>query len=195
MAGAPELYANGALNLAGNLIALGRLEEAAEQLAPIEHQFDEDPDPWMRWRWSVHLMHHRARLRLAQGDPEQALVWSERELADAESSGSRKLIARGHEQRGRILLTMDRRDDAEAELASAIAVAERIEYKATLWRARSLLSELARRRGDGAGRQREITTALQWIDRLAPGVPTGGPRDDFARLATRLAEDPLGTNR
>ena len=149
----------------------------------------------MRWRWSVHLMHHRARLRLAEGDPEQALVWSEQELEAAASSGARKLIARGHELRGRILLSMDQRDDAEAELASAIAVGERIEYKTTLWRARSLLAEIARRRGDGTGHQREIATALQWIEQLAPGVPAGGPRNDFDRLATRIAEDPLGAVR
>jgi class 3 adenylate cyclase len=195
IAGAPELYANGSVNLAGNLAALGRLDDAAEALAPIQQQYDDDPDPWMRWRWSVHLLNQQARLWLARGEPERALAVSAREIDAAASAGAHKLIARSQELRGRILLTMDERDDAEAELDAAVALSERIEHPSIQWRARSLLAEIARRRGDAARHERELALALHCFESVSTGVPAGQPREDFARMGALLSEAPLQSYR
>jgi class 3 adenylate cyclase/tetratricopeptide (TPR) repeat protein len=195
IAGAPELYANSAINLAGNLIAFQRLDDAAEQLAPIQQQYDDDPDPWMRWRWSVHLLHQQARLALARGEPEQALALSRREVEAAQRAASQRLVCRARELCGRIHLAMDAREEAARELAAAADIASRIEHPSVTWRACSLRAELARRKGELAEHERELAVAQQLIEHLAPGVPAGAARSDFLRLGAGLVEDPLGAYR
>jgi tetratricopeptide (TPR) repeat protein len=192
VAGAPELYANGAINLANNLIALGRPDDAAEQLAPIQHQYETDPDPWMRWRWSVHLVHHQAKLALARGEPERALALARQAVEGAHATKARKLICRGHAQLGRVLLALDRREEAGQALADALAGASAIEYRAVAWQARSALAELARRRGDPRVADELIALIRDDFARLGPGLPDARLRSDFQGFGARLVGDPLG---
>jgi tetratricopeptide (TPR) repeat protein len=191
MAGAPELYANGAINLAGNLLALGRSDDAAEQLAPIQRQLETDSDPWMSWRWSAHLLHAQARLALAAGDPQRALGLAERELEVAVCAKSQKLIARAHELAGRLQLRIDDRDAASRSLATALAIATRIEHPSIAWRAHSLLAELARRAGDANGAERHRAATARLFDELAPNVPDPGLRQLFRDMGAGLVERPL----
>lgn len=192
IAGAPELYANSAINLAGNYIALDRLDEAEAQLQPIHAQYRDDPDPWMRWRWSVHLLHAQARLELARGEPEAALVWSSRELAAVESTGARKLACLGHELSARIRLAMDARDEARAHASQAAEIAESLEHPAVVWRARGVLSEIARRAGAREDHQRERAAAARVIEHLAPGVPDRAARIRFLALTERPEDGVIG---
>ncbi|MBW1842968.1 MAG: AAA family ATPase, partial [Deltaproteobacteria bacterium] len=134
VAGAPELYANAAINLAGNLTALGEINAAAEQLAAIQEQHDTDDDPWMRWRWSLHLHDGLARVDLARGDAERALDRADAEIAGARERTARKIEARALELRGRTLVFMDRRDEAENALREALAITTRIEHPPVAWR-------------------------------------------------------------
>ena len=149
----------------------------------------------MRWRWSVHLLHQKARLAFARGDLDGAmdLVRQEREAAGA--SSSRKLVSRAHEFAGRIELAMDSREAAGRSLSRALALAEEIEHPSVAWRARGMLGELARREGDDAAAEREFLMAAATIETLANGVPADGRRQEFLALAARLADDPFSTYR
>ena len=191
--GAPELYANAAINLAGNLTALGRRDEAAERLAPIQRQLEGDPDPWMRWRWSVHLVHQQARLALARGDLDGALALAQRDLAGARAAHARKLECRALELLGRIQLLADAREEAARSLRAAHAVATAIEHPSVGCRAASLLAELARREGRRHEADALRTRLRSDLDALLPRIGDADLEHDFRRLGGRLLEDPLAS--
>ncbi len=193
--GAPELYANGAINLAGNRLALGNVDGARRALEPIEAQITSDDDPWMKWRYSLHLLDMQARVALARGDLDRVLALTHQELEGSRQTGSRKLQARALELRGRALVTADARDEAHAALDEAIGVASAIEYPPVLWRARSLLAELARRAGKRTEAMHEITPARELIVRLAASLSEPELERQFLSLGERLAEDPLAAYR
>ena len=113
---------------------------------------------------------------------------SHQELEAARSCRAQKLIARGHELQGRIQTSMDARADAAAALDAALDIATRIDHPSVVWRARGLRAELARRNGEAGVRERELATARQLIEALAPGVPDGSPGADFLRLTESLGE-------
>jgi class 3 adenylate cyclase/tetratricopeptide (TPR) repeat protein len=195
VAGAPELYANAVINLAGNHTALGDLDSAAEQLAVIEPQLGSELDRWMQWRYSLHLLHGQARVLLAAGDPERAVAKCELEHQGAVETHARKMIARSLELKGRALLVMDRRDEAEAALRRALQVARELEYPPATWRALSLLGELSRRRGHTRQAGERFHEAKQLVRAKAPSVPSAELRSEFLKLAEALESDPLGAHR
>jgi tetratricopeptide (TPR) repeat protein len=191
VAGAPELYANSAINLAGNLTALGELEAAAEQLAAIQEQHDTDNDPWMRWRWSLHLHDALARVDLAHGDAERALERADAEIAGARERVARKIEARALELRGRILVFMDRREEAEASLREAHETAMRIEHPPITWRALSLMGELARRQGDSALAERHFSQVRSLVESKASAIEREEIRTELRGMGERLIATPL----
>ncbi len=195
IAGAPELYANSAINLSRNLMALGRLDEAEAALEPIERQFQDDPDPWMRWRWSTHLVHHQARLALARGDADGALALARLEVTRALGTAAGKLIGRAHEQLGRILLFMDAREEAEIELRTALTLAQGLEYPALAWRTRSLLAEVAKRSGDRDESERHRAAVRHTLDELAERIPGRHLVGPFRSLGEQALDDPVSAHR
>ena len=196
VAGAPELYANAAINLAGNLTALGELEAAAEQLAAIQEQHDTDDDPWMRWRWALHLQDGLARVDLARGDAERALDRVEAEIAGArERTSPKRSQARGLELRGRILVFMDRREEAENSLREALAITTRIEHPPVAWRALSLMGEVARRQGDSELAERHFGEVRALVESTASSIERDELRSGFRSMAERLTADPLAAHR
>jgi predicted ATPase/class 3 adenylate cyclase len=194
VAGAPELHANAAINLAGNLVTLGDPDGALAHLDPIRARLEKPGDPWMRWRYSLHVAHGIARVTLANGDPESALALLDEELGGARRHGAPKIETRSQELRGRALVAMDRRKEARGALESALEIAERIEYPPPIWRALSLLAELARRDGEGARAQELGARAQRLVAGVAPGVPTE-LRGGLAALGERLVVDPLAACR
>jgi tetratricopeptide (TPR) repeat protein len=195
VAGAPELYANAAINLAGNLTALGDLDAAAEQLSAIQEQHDTDDDPWMRWRWSLHLQDALARVDLARGDAERALDRVDVEAAGARQLTAQKLEARALELRGRILVFMDRREEAESSLRDALAIATRIEYPPVAWRALSLMGELARRRDDTDLAERHFGKVRTLVESKASSIDRDELRSELRGMGERLIADPLAAYR
>jgi tetratricopeptide (TPR) repeat protein len=190
--GAPELYANASANLAGNRVALGDLDGALEQLEPIRADLDRDGDPWMRWRYSLHVLDGLARVDVARGAPERALELIEQELEGARSSRSQKLEARALELRGRAWVTMDSRDEAEEALRGALQVARQIEYPPVVWRSLSLLAELARRSGRTSQGDRDATEARRLVEHLSRSLPGAELQQEFGGLGERLVTDPVG---
>jgi class 3 adenylate cyclase/tetratricopeptide (TPR) repeat protein len=195
VAGAPELYANAAINLAGNLTALGDLDAAAEQLAAIQEQYDTDDDPWMRWRWSLHLHDALARVDLARGDAERALGRANAEIAGARKRVARKIEARALELRGRILVFMDRREEAGAALREAHETAVRIEHPSITWRALSLMGELARRQGDSELAERHFSQVRTLVESKASAIERDEFRNELRGMGERLVANPLSAYR
>jgi ATP/maltotriose-dependent transcriptional regulator MalT len=195
VAGAPELHANGSINLACNLIASGDVDGAMEHLGPIRETLDRPGDPWMCWRYSMHLHDALARASLARGEPEQALTLLARELVDARRHAARKMEARTLELRGRALLTMDDRPEATEELRAALEVASAIEYAPVIWRSHSLLAEVARRNGDRSEADGHAARVTGLVGELARLLPEADLQREFTHLGERLVTDPLGAYR
>jgi tetratricopeptide (TPR) repeat protein len=191
VAGTPEIHANASINLAGNLLALGDVDAADEALEPVREDLREPGDPWMRWRYSLHLSDAEARLALARGEPERALPHLEAELSNARGHASRKVLARALELRGRALLVLDDREAAEVDFRKALREAQSIGYPPVCWRVFALLGEVARR----AGRASEAEQSQEAAARLIEGcVGSLGDADLSGRLralGAHLASDPI----
>jgi tetratricopeptide (TPR) repeat protein len=196
IAGAPELHANAAINLAGNYVAMGDPERASGLVLPIWEELAEPGgDPWQRWRYSMHTTHAMARIALARQDPETTVRLTGEEHEAAHKNPAAKIQARSLELRGRAQLTMDERDAAEQTLREALDLAVRIEYPPVQWRSHALLAELARRRGDDAEAARSAAAARSLIESLAKSIPGTDLRSEFLSLADRLESDPLAACR
>jgi tetratricopeptide (TPR) repeat protein len=145
--GDPEIVANSEINLAVDHLGLGRIDEAHGFLEPIESALSRSSDPWMRWRYSLHVLDARARIELRRAAPERALELALREHAGAVEHRAPKLEARALVTAGAALLEAERRDEAREHLASALAIAERLRAPRFAWRSHALLARLAERRG------------------------------------------------
>jgi tetratricopeptide (TPR) repeat protein len=195
VAGAPELHANAAINLANNCTALGDTEGALEHLARIQATLDQPGDPWLRWRYALHLKDALARVALVLGEPERALMLADEELEGARSHGLPKLMARALELRGRALVAMDLREESERGLREALDLAHQIGYPPVVWRALSILAELARRSGERVDAERRAEQARSLADSLSQSLPEEDLRRELRGLAQRLVDDPLGAYR
>jgi class 3 adenylate cyclase/tetratricopeptide (TPR) repeat protein len=191
VAGAPEIHANATINLACNRVALGDAEGGLELVDPIRVDLETPGDPWQRWRYGLHVSDATARALLAQGDPERADRLASEELDGARRQRSKKLEARALELRGRALVTLDRREEAQRVLGDAIAVARGIGYPPVAWRSLSLQAELARRSGDASAAERLASESSGLVTRLAGSLPETALRDELGALAERLVADPL----
>jgi class 3 adenylate cyclase len=169
--GAPEIHGNAAINLAGNQLALGELGRAAEILAEIRAQVDRETDPWLLWRYRLHLIDAEGCLALARRDPAMALSLAEQELAGARARGLRKLEARALELVARSLAAQDERARAAASIDEAIAIATAIEYPPVIWRAHALAAELAARAGRRDARDRAVAAARASLASAAQDLP------------------------
>jgi tetratricopeptide (TPR) repeat protein len=177
--GDPEILANADVNLAINALALGQLDQAQTQVEAVETMLASSTDPWMRWRYMLHVHHARGCVELARGEALRALSAAEAELCGAEEHRAPKLAARAHLLRGAAFLTMDQRDDAEAALDQAMAVAARIHYQRAQWEVSCGRAEIAKRRGDSSGAARHLAAARDIAERAARSL-------DDAQLRTQL---------
>jgi tetratricopeptide (TPR) repeat protein len=180
--GDPEIISNSEINLALNALALGDPGRADAHLAPIEETLSHDGDPWMRWRYRLHVADARARLHLAAGEPARALALAETEREQARAHHVPKAEARALIVGARALLGVERRDDAGCALADAIGIAERIGYPRALADAHLVLATLARRAGENDEAARETARATDVVEHLAATLP-----DDDLRRRLRAA--------
>ncbi len=155
----------------------------------------ESDDPWMCWRYSLHVLHTEARIDLARGEPERALAIAVREVEGARGSAAQKIEARGLELQGRALVELDRRDEADVVLGEAIEVAQRIEYPPVIWRALAMRGELARRRGDTSEAQTKFDRARALVDDKAQLLDDPVLQREFRGMGERLTLDPIETFR
>ena len=169
--GDPEILANANVNLALNHLALGDVQRALAFLEPTEAALASSTDPWMRWRYALHVRHARAQIELVRGEVDRVFTLAEEELAGARQYRAPKVESRGLMLRARALLVADSRDHAEQVLHDAVSIAARIWYRHGVWEAHGMLAELARRRGDTAARAEHLARARA---ALAPAADSLG---------------------
>jgi hypothetical protein len=129
-------------------------------------------DPWMRWRWTMHVHDACGRLALAAAIRRRASPRRRPELASARHFHAGKLELRAETLRARALLALERDDEAEQAIAAALAAADAIAYPAGRWRALRLQAEHARRRGRTADAEVGERKLRATVDRLAATLPT-----------------------
>ncbi|MEN8183155.1 MAG: AAA family ATPase, partial [Myxococcota bacterium] len=191
VAGTPEIHGNASINLARNRIALGDVEGAEQELASVREDLGQQGDPWMRWRYSLHLADVEARLALARGDPEAALPHLEEELAGAREKGARKLVARALALRARVQIVLEDPEAAEASLREALPMARAIGHPPACWRALALLAELARRAGETGRAEEARAQAARLIEDRANALGDTDLSGRLRALGHRLAKDPV----
>src|SRR5262249_55577790 len=144
--GDPELIVNSEINVALNQLAAGEVGRAADEFERLHEVAQRQRDPWMRWRYRLHIADGHGRVALAANQPDLALAQAERQLEGARRHRVPKVEARALELRGRSLLASDDREGAEASLRQAVETAQRIAYPRGVWRALAALAELEQRR-------------------------------------------------
>jgi class 3 adenylate cyclase/tetratricopeptide (TPR) repeat protein len=168
----PEIESNARLNLADNLIALGRPDEAEEQFKTVETVV-RSPTPAQRfllWRYSLHFFAGYGELWLDRGEPSKALAYADECLQLAEHSSSKKYMVKSRRLRGQAFLTQGRLDHAEQDLSAALRVAIDLANPPQLWKTHAAVGDLRRAQGRIADARRAYGEALSVIDAVADGL-------------------------
>jgi DNA-binding NtrC family response regulator/tetratricopeptide (TPR) repeat protein len=184
--GDPEILANAHVNLARNHLAFGSVGRALDYLEPLEAALARAGDPWMRWRYALHVHHARGQVELARGAPESALAAAKAELQGARTHRAPKLELRALTLRAAAQLALERADDAAADLEGALAIAERIRYRRGIWQTHQLLAEVMRRTGNTAGATAHTAQANSAITQAAAALGD----DDLRRCLVASIADP-----
>jgi DNA-binding NtrC family response regulator/tetratricopeptide (TPR) repeat protein len=174
--GDPEILSNADINLAINHLALGEREHALALLEPIEATLERPGDPWMRWRYALHVYDARGAIELARGAPDATLRSAEAQLQGARRYRVPKVEARALTQRGAALLALERADEAEVSLREGVTIAARIGYLRGIWEAHRLLAERASRGGAAAAAARHAAEARAAAERGASSLADDGLR-------------------
>lgn len=182
--GDPEILINANVNLAMNTLALGLPDQARAQLDPVEEMLAASTDPWMRWRYALHVYHARGAIALAQGALDSALGAADLELRNATEHRAPKIAARAYRLRARALLAMDRCDDAESALAEAREIAERIGHQRARWEGYRGLAQVAQRRGNQAEAAHHAAAARAIAERSAQSLADAGLRQRLMDTVT-----------
>ena len=175
----PEVEMNARLNLAENLLAQGRLDEAEQHFRAVETVVRDPKVVWMRWRYGQRFFHSFGEWWLARGEPARALGHADECLAGAERSGSRKNIAKARRLRGQAHLAERRLEEAETELTAALELAREVGSPPQIWKTLARLGDLRSAQGRPEEARRAYAEALSVIDAVAAGLTDEGLRDTF----------------
>jgi tetratricopeptide (TPR) repeat protein len=168
----PEVEMNARLNLAENLLALGRTDEAEEQLRVVEVVVRHPPSgrDVMRWRYGQRFLYDLGEYRLAQGDPAEALSLADECLAWAERSDSRKNIAKARRLKGLALRATGHLDEADAELRAGLELAEAVGSPPQIWRTWVALGDVREAQGRADEAREAFERAVAVVDDVASGL-------------------------
>ena len=186
--GDPEIISNAAINLALNHLALGDTARAAAHLEPIEAALTQPGDPWMRWRYALHVRHTRGAIHLVTGNPARACEAAAAELHGARTHGVPKVEARALTLQAAALLGLEQPQAAEDAARQALAVAERIGYRRGVWESHRLLAAIGNRRGDTRLARRHIELARAAAEAAAQSLTD---RELSRRLVATATGDAL----
>jgi tetratricopeptide (TPR) repeat protein len=193
-----EVEMNTRMNLADNLDALGRPEEAEEQFQAVEAavRHPNKAQLWLLWRYSLHFFHSYGEHMLGRGEPARALAYADECLRVAEETGSKKYFVKGRRLRGRALIAMSHLDDAERELSTALEIALALANPPQLWKTHAAMGNLRRAQGRPEDARQSYGDALSVIEAVAAGLTDEKLRQTFLHSppveAIRLAVEAGG---
>jgi tetratricopeptide (TPR) repeat protein len=185
--GDPEILANANVNLAMNALALAQPDVARARLDPVEEMLATSSDPWMRWRYALHVHHARGVTALVRGAVDLALSEAETELHNATAHRAPKIEARAHLLRAAALVQMECWDDAAIALATSRTIAERIGHLRACWQAHRGSALLATRRGDPREATRQDAAARAIAAQCAQSLTDPSLRQRLIDAATAAA--------
>jgi tetratricopeptide (TPR) repeat protein len=192
----PEVEMNARLNVADNLLALGRpRSEAQEHLSLVERvvRHPEPPERWMLWRYSQHYFHTQGELSLAEGHFEKALTLADECIALATETGVLKNIVKGRRLRGQALVARGDLEAAQTELTAALDLAREVGNPGQLWKTHAAIGDLHIAANRGADAREAYAAALTVLEDVAASLADMGLRETLlasasvARLRAQLA--------
>jgi tetratricopeptide (TPR) repeat protein len=136
-----------------------------------------------RWRWAMHVAAYLAETLIALGRPGDALPEIARSLASAQATRSAKYVAKCHALRGEIGRAAGQWAEAEADLAEALRIAQRIGYRTLTWQCAHALSRVLAARDEHDGRPSDRAVRAYEMARLAA--------DTIQSVADRLPDPAL----
>jgi class 3 adenylate cyclase/tetratricopeptide (TPR) repeat protein len=176
----PDIHMNARLNMAIDLIALERPDEAEEQFRIVERVAEGPfPDSFAYWRYAQRLYHSYGEFWLARGDLDRAADYAERCLDLAEGNVSRKYIVQGRRLRAQILMANGQLEEAEEDLATALELAHEVGNPPELWKTHSVIGELRLVQSQAKEARQAFGEALAVIDRVAESLTDEQLRDTF----------------
>ena len=187
--GDPEILANADVNLAMNHLQLGSVDQALAYLEPIEAAVERNADPWMRWRYIMHVRHARGLVELARGEPGRAMAVADEELERSRQQRAPKIESRAQSLRAAVLLRLEDRREAAEALRDALEISRRIGYRRGVWHAHRLLAETLRRDGDSAKSAEHAARAHAAAEQAARSLDDEELRRSL--LASAAGEDRL----
>ncbi|HZD55240.1 MAG TPA: hypothetical protein VE136_00845, partial [Anaerolineales bacterium] len=142
-----EIEISTVINLVLDCTALGRLQEAGSFLAEAQRDLGRPEFGSHNWRWRIRLADARARLSLAQDNLELAAGSISDLLEQAQKMRARKYTARGLVLRGQVHLSQGSFSPAEADLRTALVLADNLCYFPARVEARLRLSHVYKQAG------------------------------------------------
>ena len=135
----------------------------------------------MAWRSSQHLFHSYGELWLARGDLERASAYADECLELALFNSSDKNVVKGRRLRGQILLACGRIQEAEEELAAALATACEMGNPPQLWKTHAAIGELRLAQGKTDDARAAYGEALSVIGGVAGSLNDEQLRETLLR--------------
>ncbi len=170
------------LNVATDLLHLGRLEEAHEYAARFE-AMQNDPD-YARFRYQNRYLLLMSELRLAEQRYNEAISYAHEARAMATEYHAPKNLARSHWLEGRVLLELRQYAAARASLEQAARIADEIAHGSLRWKIRISLARAQRSSGEAPDETlAQARAMIRQAARLLAGSPLQASFDAAEWLA------------
>jgi class 3 adenylate cyclase/tetratricopeptide (TPR) repeat protein len=178
----PDIHMNARLNMAIDLMALGRHDEAEKEFQLVETVAEGPlPDSFAFWRYAQRLYHSYGQLWLARGDLGRAADYAERCLELAEGNISRKYIVQGRRLRAHVLMAQRRLEEAEEDVAVALQLAHEVRNPPEVWETYAAIGRLLLAQGRAEEARGAYTEALSIIDTVVRSLTDEPLRATFMR--------------
>ncbi len=174
----PNVEISSIINLGADHVARGEPRKALALMEDIVGRID-NAFGAHRWRWVMRVVVPLAEALVAVGEPTRALEHVERGLAKAQSTGSRRYVAKILAIRGEIALGQGDPRRAETDAREALGIAQAIAYPTLTWQAAHLLGRALvtqRRMKDAFDATR---LAVETIEATASRAPDAALRQTF----------------
>jgi len=183
----PDIHMNARLNMAIDLVALDRPDEAEEQFRIVQRVAEGPlPDSFAFWRYSQRLYHSYGELWLSRGDLGRAAHYAEQCLELAEGNISRKYIVQGRRLQAQVRMAEGRLDEAEQDLAVALELAHEVGNPPQLWMTYAALGDLRLEQDQPKEARQAHAEALSVIETVAASLTDEQLRNTF--LASKDVE-------